>query len=115
MKRENRHCHAYDWESCIEHFEGKRLSKRNKDLGNQWSKYHATGIKPNYTLIILGSNLIDSFDRCVQGIKSHTSDRQIFWKRAQNELRVRYTSLTRHVYNTLNVIKHNAPYGEMVT
>ncbi len=103
-----------DWESCIDHFEGKRLSERNKHLGNQWSQFHASGIKPNYTIIILGSNSIDSFDRTIQAIRSHTRDRAVFWKRAQMELRLKLPTLTQHVYNTLNVIKHNAPYGEMV-
>ena len=103
-----------DWESCLNHFSGINLSDRNKHLGDQWSQFFKSGIKPNYTLIILGSNSIDSFDRRVREIEQHSSRREVAWKRANTEMNARFNTLSRQVYTALNTIKHNAPYGEML-
>ncbi len=70
------------WEDCLDKFCGINLSKNNKHLGNQWTKYHLSPIKPVYTVILLGSNSVDEFDRSVVKLKQrYKMDSQLSGKR----------------------------------
>ena len=71
------------WETCLRHFQGLDLTTNNKHLGNQWRKYYQSPIKPIYTLILLGSNSIDEFDRNIRRLKKKSKKADVdFWKDA---------------------------------
>ena len=70
------------WETCLQHFQGKELTTNNTYLGDQWRKFYESKIQPDYTIILLGSNSVDSFDKDIIKLskrKKHLTTSE-FWK-----------------------------------
>ncbi len=67
-----------DWEQCLREFHGPDLEGKKAELGDQWQAFHDSDIKPNFTIIILGSNSLDSFDRKIRALDQHVNHRDGF-------------------------------------
>ena len=82
--------------------------------GNQWLSYYKSGIFPIMTVIILGSNSVDTFDHQVRETENHTKDRNRFWYRATHDFNAAFHSITPQILNVLRVIRNNAPYSDLL-
>ena len=103
------------WESCLEHFRGRHLTTSNKHRGNQWSKFHKSGIKPVYTVISLGSNSVDETDKKIRKLEESKSlTEKNFWKEARKIQQDRLEELKPIIGNVIYHIKQNAPYSELI-
>ena len=104
------------WEECLPHFRGEGLSPRQeaKEKGNQWISYYQSKIKPLFTIIILGSNSIDAFDRSLRETELHSKNRDIFWRRAMFDFNATFNAMIPHILNTLRVIRNNATYSDLL-
>ena len=104
------------WETCLHHFQGKKLTTNNKHLGDQWRKFYDTKISPDYTIILLGSNSIDEFDRDIIQLKKRKKEMTTreFWKEGRSMLDAKLETLKQRINEALYVFKCNATRSEMM-
>ncbi len=104
------------WEDCLQHFRGEELSDRQeaKKLGNQWLSFYQTKKKPVFTVIMLGSNSIDRFDREIRDLELRTNKRENFWRRALKKYNAAYNRLYPAVYKVVDTIKKQVPYSRLM-
>ncbi len=102
------------WETCLNHFDGKFLSKQNKHLRNQWVKFHTSPVKPVFTVIVLGSNSVDQYDRDLIRLKNNPHLSTVdFWKEARRLKDAKLAKLKPTIKEVLSIIRANAPYSDM--
>ena len=103
------------WETCLRHFQGLDLTTNNKHLGNQWRKYYISPINPRYTIIILGSNSVDVYDKKIKRMKNNEKmSCDEFWQKAKDEQEDKLEELKPKIREVLYTIKANAPYSELI-
>ena len=99
----------------IGHFQGLNLTTNNKHLGNQWYKFYQSGIKPRYTVVVLGGNSVDEYDKTVRKLKrKHKPGSKEFWKEAKKEQNDKLEALKLKVRKVMHTIKNNIPYSELL-
>ena len=72
-----------DWVCCLHHFQGLDLEGKKAELGDQWQDFHSSGIKPDFSVMILGSSSLDSFDKRIRAMDQHINHRDCFWRSAK--------------------------------
>ncbi len=103
------------WETCLRHFQGLDLTTKNKHLGNQWHKFYRSGIKPRYTLVVLGGNSVDDYDKIVRKLKKkYKPGSKEFWKEAKKEQKEKLETLKPKIREVMYTIKNNAPFSELL-
>ncbi len=97
------------WEKCHDHWKGINLTQYQKHLGNQWDPFMDSGFVPLYTVIDLGANDVDVFQQELSERDQHLQKRDIFWRRADHDMRDFFNYLKVKIFAVMRLLRDNLP------
>ena len=102
------------WEEALKDWNGIDPRPRQKHLGNQWSDFRGSGFVPRYTVINLGSNNVDTFQRDIANATLKAKGSRPDWEVLDDWVVTKFNELKPHVIRTMDYLKHYLPATEFL-
>ena len=85
--------------------QGENLTKKQKYLGDQWGPYCRSSHVTTYSLLLLGSNDVDQFQRKLDGKARGSSKKKIYLLEGKMELNTAYSRIVGEINRVMTFLE----------